>query len=340
MGFILATNSKSWYMKKILCVFVITITTIVIANATGTPGKKINVPEPSATLQKMWIDFDVTKDGKLGMLMHVAFTVYNMKGMEGVLGFLFRYSDGKPDSYIRHKVVNDEKDKYHTTTGLLSVFEILKSRYDVSIYDDVYVFMPYDEIKIAPGTHDLTIDVEFMKLTSTSQIRVAWLKMYDIEFLQGDDIRGQGNISFAVKNRLAPTNGPRAVFDTLWVDFDVKENNEMGMKIHLKFVTYNMKDTHATIAIYFMYNTNEMKTIKDKNQKFYSGSGDVAAYMDISPGYDTAYYNDLVMFMPYAELDLTPGTYELLMDTKVIYRRGGLISNFVYQPFRYTEPAR
>jgi hypothetical protein len=44
--------------------------------------------------------------------------------------------------------------------------------------------------------------------------------------------------------------------------------------------------------------------------------------------------------MPYAELDLTPGTYELLMDTKLIYSRGGLISNFVYQPFRYTEPAR
>ena len=335
MGFILATNSKSWYMKKILCLFLITITTIVIANATGTPVKKINAPEPSATLQKMWVDYDATENGRSGMMMHVAFTVYDLKGREGLLGFYFKYNDEKPDSYIRH---TGNTNKYHSASGILSAVKTLIPNYEVSIYDDVEVFMPYDEFKLDPGEHELTIDVQFQNKNTGRAI--AFFEFYDFSFTEPDNSRSATKKAVVVKNRPAATTGPRATFDTLWVDFDVKENNEMGMRIHFKFITYAMKDTQASVAIYFMYNTNEMKTLKDKNQKFLSGSGDVAAYLDINPGYDTAYFNDLVLFMPYAELDLGPGTYELLMDTKVIYRRGGLISNFVYQPFKYTEPAR
>ena len=335
MGFILATNSKSWYMKKILCLFLITITTIVIANATGTPGKKINAGQPSATMQKMWVDYEATEDGRSGMMMHIALTIYDMKGREALLGFYFKYDDGDPNSYIKEP---GNTNKYHSPSGILSVAKILVPNYDVSVYDDITVFMPYDEFKLDPGEYNLTIDVQIHnKSTDTG---IAWFDKYGFIFTKGDNSRSANKQSIVVKNKKIATTGPRAVFDTLWVDFDVKENNEMGMRIHFKFITYAMKDTQASVAIYFMYNTNEMKTLKDKNQKFLSGSGDVAAYLDINPGYDTAYFNDLVLFMPYAELDLGPGTYELLMDTKVIYRRGGLISNFVYQPFRYTEPAR
>jgi uncharacterized protein YxeA len=323
-------------MKKILCLFLFAITTIAIANGTGTPNIKINASQPSATLQKMWVDYEATEDGRSGMMMHIAFTAYDMKGKEGILVFYFKYNDDAPDSYIVHKGV---KDKYHAEDGSLSVITTLVPNYEVSIYDDVQVFMPYEEFKLDPGEYDLAIDVRFLNRNAGSSV-IAWLKTYEFEFFKGDNSRSANKPAIVVKNKTIATTAPRAVFDTLWVDFDVKENNEMGMKIHFKFVAYNMKDTLASVAIYFLYNTNEMKTLQDKNQKFLSGGGDVALYMDINPGYDTAYYNDLVLFMPYAELDLTPGTYELLMDTKVIYRRGGLISNFVYQPFRYTEPAR
>ena len=322
-------------MKKICCLFLFAIITIAIANASGTPVKKFNTAQPSATLQKMWVDYDATEDGRSGMMMHIAVTVYDMKGREALLGFYFKYNDGDPNSYIKHP---GNRNKYHSASGILVAAKTLVPNYDVSVYDDIAVFMPYDEFKLDPGEYDLTIDVQMQN--NNTGTGFAWFDLYDFTFTQPDNSRSATKQAIVVKNKPAATTGPRAVFDTLWVDFDMKENNEMGMKIHFKFITYNMKDTPASVAIYFLYNTNEMKTLRDKNQKFLSGSGDVALYMDINPGYDTAYYNDLVLFMPYAELDLTPGTYELLMDTKVIYSRGGLISNFVYQPFRYTEPAR
>jgi hypothetical protein len=51
-------------MEKILCLFLVAITTIAIANATGTSVKKINAAQPSATMQKMWIDYEATEDGR------------------------------------------------------------------------------------------------------------------------------------------------------------------------------------------------------------------------------------------------------------------------------------
>ncbi|MEO7983319.1 MAG: hypothetical protein ABI688_04480, partial [Bacteroidota bacterium] len=107
------------------------------------------------------------------------------------------------------------------------------------------------------------------------------------------------------------TTGPGATFDSIWVDYDITEENVRGMRIHLGFSAYSMKDMEATVAIYFEYNDDLAGFLKDKNKKFYSTEGDVAVYKDIKPGFDPAVYKDLQVFMPYSELDLEPGIYDL-----------------------------
>jgi hypothetical protein len=131
---------------------------------------------------------------------------------------------------------------------------------------------------------------------------------------------------------------PRATFDSLWVDYDVEQEGMRGMRIHLKFSTYNMKEMDAYVAIYFEYNDELAGYLKDKNGKFNSTEGDVALYRAIKPAYDPADYNDLQLFMPYSELDLEPGVYDLTMDAKIIYKAGGVISRLTYHDFEYTKP--
>jgi len=335
IGFCFTITPKTWYMKKINFLLLIFIINVVSVNATGSPSPKINASaDPSASLQKMWIDYGVTEDNRFGMMMHVSFTVYNMKNIGGFLGFYFKYNDGKANSYIKHRRLGD---KYHTADGTLSTGVKLTPTYDVSVYNDVQVFFPYDEFGLDPGTYDLTIDVQFNYVEGGG---VAWLKLYDIEYTAYDNSRGPNNKKAAVNTKAIRTSGPRATFDTMWVDFDVKENDILGMRLHFKFTAYDMKDTLAALAVYFEYNDERGGFLRDKNDQYASSAGDVALYKDINPGYNPATYDDLQVFMPYSELDLAPGTYHLLMDTKLIYRRGGLISNFVYQPFRYTEPAQ
>lgn len=133
-------------------------------------------------------------------------------------------------------------------------------------------------------------------------------------------------------------DAPRASFDSIWVDYDITENNQRGMRIHLKFQTYEMKDMDSYVAIYFEYNDDLAGYLKDKNKNFGSSEGDVALYKSIKPAYDNAVYKDLQLFMPYTELDLEPGIYDLTMDVKLIYKQGGMIDRLTYYDFEYTKP--
>ena len=131
---------------------------------------------------------------------------------------------------------------------------------------------------------------------------------------------------------------PSVTFDSIWVNYDITEDGVRGMKIHLKFTAYGMKNMDAFIAVYFTYNDEMAGVLKDKNNKFVSPEGDVALYKSLKPGYDPAIYNDFVLFMPYNELDQEPGEYDLTMDVKLIYKAGGMIDQLTFYDFEFTKP--
>ncbi len=142
----------------------------------------------------------------------------------------------------------------------------------------------------------------------------------------------------ANKIHLSPVvTKPSATFDSIWVDYDIKENDLYGMRIHLKFSVYEMKDMDSYVAIYFAYNDEYEGWLKDKNGKFDSRDGYVALYRSLKPAYDPAVYDDLTLFMPYSELDLEPGIYDLRMNIKLIYKEGGEIDHLTDYDFEYSK---
>lgn len=129
---------------------------------------------------------------------------------------------------------------------------------------------------------------------------------------------------------------PHATFSKQWIDYDVFEDGVKGMRIHIMFTAYEMKDLGSYAAIYFQDDLGNK--LKDKNQKFNSTSGEVAVYKLLNPCCDVTDYKDLQVFMPYDELDLEPGSYNLTMDVDVIYKEGGMIQHLNYYDFEYTKP--
>jgi len=61
-------------------------------------------------------------------------------------------------------------------------------------------------------------------------------------------------------------------------------------------------------------------------------------YKSIKPLYNPAVFEDLQVFMPYSELDLDAGVYDLTMDVKLIYKAGGEIQHLTNYDFEYTKP--
>ncbi|MFN3329960.1 MAG: hypothetical protein ACK419_03430, partial [Pyrinomonadaceae bacterium] len=131
-----------------------------------------------------------------------------------------------------------------------------------------------------------------------------------------------------------------ARLEKLWVDFDVTREGRKGMLIHLKFTVIRMKNVDAAVRIMFKDKSND-KFLPDRNKAFYTTTGYVAVFRNLQIDYDPGYYEDLQIFMPYEELDLSPfpGRYNISMDIDVIYAdTGELISHLTFYDFEYFEP--
>lgn len=143
------------------------------------------------------------------------------------------------------------------------------------------------------------------------------------------------NQSFSLKNNGLKMFRPSATFKAIWIDYDVTEGKRDGMRIHLKFTTYAMKGVDGYLAIYFL--DEDGNKLQDTNGRFNSSAGDVAVYYPIRPNFPTTDYNDLSVFMPYSELDLDDGEYNLQIDADVIYKNGGLIDHLTFKDIVYNQ---
>ncbi len=141
--------------------------------------------------------------------------------------------------------------------------------------------------------------------------------------------------TFAAVETSAQNRKPYATFQRLWIDYNVTEGGQQGMRVHTAFTTYNMKGIPAYLTLHFQQ--RDGTALRDINGKFTSQTGLVAAYRELNPGYNPAEFEDEAIFMPYDELDLEPGNYELRIDASIIYKQGGLVTRLTYHNFDYND---
>lgn len=106
----------------------------------------------SATFQKFWVDHDVTEGGKRGMRLHTTFKLFGMKGISAYLQIKFLKSDNTP--------LMDRNNEFEHKDGSVAAFGILEPGYDSTIFENYEVFMPYAELDLASGKHNLKMDVD------------------------------------------------------------------------------------------------------------------------------------------------------------------------------------
>lgn len=106
-----------------------------------------------------------------------------------------------------------------------------------------------------------------------------------------------------------PYSYPSAEFKKIWFESNVTEKGEIGMKTHVDFNIYNLKGENCWVNEYFSYaNGTELKDINDG---YSSTTNQVATWKRYTPMIDNDTYTDFSLFIPYSELHLSKGTYEL-----------------------------
>lgn len=109
-----------------------------------------------------------------------------------------------------------------------------------------------------------------------------------------------GNYTKRVNITQGGYTSPKANIESIWVDHNVYQNNYKGMKIHVKFTVENMNGNTIYAYAYFYWgnNTTPLHDPNGNNLSFYNYG---------TPSYDNARFDDFVIFVPYAGLNMQPG---------------------------------
>ena len=127
----------------------------------------------------------------------------------------------------------------------------------------------------------------------------------------------------------------KAKFEKVWVDYNVKEGGENGMRIHVKFEVTGMEGVDSYLMVYFQ--KEDGSDLTTSSSLYGSKDGRVAAKRALKPGYDVTVYKDLDVFIPYSELNLSKGKYNLKMDIDVADDDETLIQHLGFHEFQYEK---
>lgn len=110
---------------------------------------------PKAYIQKVWVDHNQYQDSVKGMLIHVKFNIHNFKDNKGRVVAYFYTKNGDP--------LKDTNGSYKTTSGNISASRNFQPDYLKAIYNDYRFFMPYKELHMARGKHNLKFCIRIFK---------------------------------------------------------------------------------------------------------------------------------------------------------------------------------
>jgi hypothetical protein len=267
--------------------------------------------KPNADYEKIWVEQNVMQDGLTGIRINATFNVYNLKGVDSDIVYRFE-KDGV--------LLKSKNDAYSTSTGDLSVRRYLTPLYSATVYEGLTAFLPYKEIPLSSGVHNLKMDADVILRNGTI-----------VKHLVLQDLR------LTIPSPTSPTlkKSGSATLDKLWVDFNYKQNGVAGLLIHVKMTVRNMKDEDAYLQV--LFTKQDDTPLKSSNPTYRSQSGQTAAFAAIRPVAETTNFNDLTVFIPFDEFNLPVGKYTLKMHADLIYPDYSLLSHLGYQSFTYNR---
>ena len=149
---------------------------------------------------------------------------------------------------------------------------------------------------------------------------------------------GFKNFKFSAPNSASDSqdrpDNVSATVNRVWVDYDVVENKKKGMRIHINFEVVGLKgiDSKLTVRV-----RNENDELLSSETDYANGNGELELAFDMRPGYPTTVYKDASVFLPYEELNLRKGVWNLKLDIDLNYANGELIEHLAFHEFEFTR---
>jgi hypothetical protein len=268
--------------------------------------------KPSALFKDLWIDYDAKEGTEKGLRIHVKFTVYGMKNLPSYVAIYFKDEDGN--------FLKDSNGKFASSSGEVAVYRELDVGYDPGDYNDLSVFMPFDELDLDDGNHDLKMDV---KLIYKAGGLIQQLTTKDFNYKQGDAVtKNTGAISAKVTR--------------VWADYNVTEEGKKGMRLHVNFEVTGLKGIDSMVSARVQKSNGDF--LKNDSADYSNDEGLLQIKFAMKPGFDTAVFKDADLFLPYNEINVSKGKSNLKFDIDINYENGELIQHLDFYEFQFDRP--
>lgn len=96
-----------------------------------------------------------------------------------------------------------------------------------------------------------------------------------------------------------------ATFKKIWLEYNVMQNGEKGIKVHVAFDISGMKDQSCKAIAYFDHPKGI--GVKDRNGRYCTAGGNVCSRKQFTPHNQNSTFSDLSIFIPISELHLLSG---------------------------------
>jgi hypothetical protein len=180
--------------------------------------------------------------------------------------------------------------------------------------------MPYSELDLSDGKYTLTMDV---KLIYKAGGLIQELTKKPFEYTKG---------AAAVRNSSSVT----ATVNRIWVDYNVTEDGRKGMRIHVNFEVTGLKGVESKLTARVMKENGTFLT--NSNTGYSNSEGQLAVSFDMNPGYPTTVYKDAEIFLPYSEINISRGKWNLKIDVDLNYDDDELIKHLDIYEFEFERP--
>ncbi len=111
-----------------------------------------NFDNVKVTFKKVWVDYNKTEAGELGMWIHLKFEITKMKDVDSYAIVYFQTSDGTG--------LSNGTGEYQSKDGYVAVKKALKPGFDPTVYEDLQLFMPYAKLNLSQGKYNLKMDID------------------------------------------------------------------------------------------------------------------------------------------------------------------------------------
>ena len=120
-------------------------------------------------------------------------------------------------------------------------------------------------------------------------------------------------------------------FKKIWLEHNVVQFGEKGLKVHIAFDIYGMQGQLCTAIAYF--DCPKGIGIKDTNGKYRTSNGNVCATTKFNPSYPNTSYSDFSVFIPNSELHLLPGKRTYYTRVFIQAPNGSFLGNSEFVSF-------